>query len=166
MVVVADTSPINYLAQINGTDLLRKLYGNLISPEAVLSELQQPATPRAAYSWAADLPDWVQLRKPAQPIRAELQTLGRGESEAIEIALESSANMVLIEERKASLIAEQAFDLRVIGTLGILLQADAAGFVNGREAFQTLCTQTNFHWTPELKERFQQLLSSNSTPRL
>jgi len=45
MIVVSDTSPLNYLVLINEIDLLPKLFGNVIIPEAVLAELSQRGTP-------------------------------------------------------------------------------------------------------------------------
>ncbi|MGA2599574.1 MAG: hypothetical protein ABSH09_21580 [Bryobacteraceae bacterium] len=46
MVVVADTSPINYLVPIAQIDLLHRLYTRILIPPAVLAELKHPAAPR------------------------------------------------------------------------------------------------------------------------
>jgi len=55
-VVVTDTSPINYLVQIGQMELLAKLFGRVIVPQAVLEELQRPQAPAKVSQWAADLP--------------------------------------------------------------------------------------------------------------
>jgi predicted nucleic acid-binding protein len=39
MIVVADTSPINYLVLIKEIEVLPKLYGKIVIPEAVREEL-------------------------------------------------------------------------------------------------------------------------------
>lgn len=44
MIVVADTSPINYLILIGQIDVLKHLYTRTLIPSAVLAELQHPAT--------------------------------------------------------------------------------------------------------------------------
>jgi predicted nucleic acid-binding protein len=44
-VVISDTSPVRYLVLIGQADLLPALYTELIIPEAVADELNQPATP-------------------------------------------------------------------------------------------------------------------------
>lgn len=44
MIVVADTSPLNYLVLIGEADLLYRLYGRVLIPQAVLSELEHPET--------------------------------------------------------------------------------------------------------------------------
>jgi len=41
MLVVADTSPLNYLILIDLIDLLPRLYGEIAVPQAVMHELQQ-----------------------------------------------------------------------------------------------------------------------------
>jgi predicted nucleic acid-binding protein len=39
MIVIADTSPLNYLVLIGEAEVLRRLYGQVVIPEAVLREL-------------------------------------------------------------------------------------------------------------------------------
>ena len=45
MIVVADTSPLYYLILIGEAEVLRRLYGRVVIPEAVLRELQNPQAP-------------------------------------------------------------------------------------------------------------------------
>jgi predicted nucleic acid-binding protein len=45
MIVVADTTPINYLILIEEIDILAKLYGRVVIPRVVREELQRPRTP-------------------------------------------------------------------------------------------------------------------------
>jgi predicted nucleic acid-binding protein len=42
IVVVADTSPLNYLIQIHGDHVLPALYARVFVPEAVVDELSHP----------------------------------------------------------------------------------------------------------------------------
>jgi len=42
-VVVADTSPVNYLVLIDCIDVLRRLYARVVIPDEVLSELTSAA---------------------------------------------------------------------------------------------------------------------------
>jgi predicted nucleic acid-binding protein len=62
MIVVADTSPLNYLVLIDEIDLLPALFGQVIVPQAVFQELQHPRTSRKVREWAAHLPAWLELR--------------------------------------------------------------------------------------------------------
>ena len=45
-VVVADTTPIRYLAEIGHLDLLPRLFETVFIPSVVYKELQHPATPQ------------------------------------------------------------------------------------------------------------------------
>ena len=56
MIVVCDTSPVNYLVLINEIDLLPQLFTTVVLPAAVLTEVQHPRTPPRVASWARDLP--------------------------------------------------------------------------------------------------------------
>ncbi len=38
MIVIADTSPLTYLVLIGETETLRRLYGRVVIPEAVMRE--------------------------------------------------------------------------------------------------------------------------------
>ena len=45
MLVVADTTPINYLVLIAQIDILAALYPQVVIPSAVAAELQHPKAP-------------------------------------------------------------------------------------------------------------------------
>ena len=68
VVVVADTSPLNYLILIEAIDLLSRLYGSIIVPTDVLDELMNDGAPGQVSQWAMKLPQWVEVRS-APPYR-------------------------------------------------------------------------------------------------
>ena len=117
MIAVSDTSPLNYLALIGEIELLPRIFTRVLIPPAVLSELNHARTPPVVAAWAANLPSWVDVVPPGQAI--EEAALGRGETEAIAVALQICADVTLIDERKASVVARH-HGLIVTGTLGIL----------------------------------------------
>lgn len=53
MIVIADTSPLNYLVLIGEAEMLRRLYGRVVIPEAVLRELQNRKAPAKVADWIA-----------------------------------------------------------------------------------------------------------------
>ena len=59
MIVIADTSPLNYLVQIEADGLLPVLYRQVVVPPAVLAELRNPLAPAAVQSWLQSLPLWL-----------------------------------------------------------------------------------------------------------
>jgi hypothetical protein len=67
MLVVADTSPINYLVLLEHTAVLPALYTRVLLPPAVVLELLDAEAPEVVRAWAADLPTWCEVRRPAPP---------------------------------------------------------------------------------------------------
>lgn len=146
MIVVSDTSPINYLVLLGEIECLQKLFGEIIIPQAVFDELQQTGTPKAVSDWIDSRPNWLEIQN-AETID-ETITLGAGEREAISLAVELNADLVLIDDRKARRAAIE-HGLNIAGTINILESASKRGFVNLSEAFQKL-GQTNFRIAPDL----------------
>ncbi len=62
MIVVADTSPINYLLLIGKIDLLPRLFGQIIIPDVVRDEMLDPLAPRALQEWIASPPAWLAVQ--------------------------------------------------------------------------------------------------------
>jgi predicted nucleic acid-binding protein len=62
MIVIADTSPINYLVQIDEIEVLPKLYDSILIPPSVRSELEHPRAPDAVRRWISQPPEWLQVR--------------------------------------------------------------------------------------------------------
>lgn len=146
MIVVCDTSPLNYLVLIGEVDLLPRLFAEVILTPGVLAELQHQRTPAGVAAWARDLPPWARVVSPERPIVT--LGLGRGEAEAIEVACQVAAAAVLIDERKAAGIARER-GLLVTGTLGVLVLAADAKIVDLDLSIRRLL-QTNFRASPAL----------------
>lgn len=64
-VVIADTSPINYLIMIDCIDLLRRLYKRIVTPPEVFGELTNEGAPPEVAAWIESRPEWVEVRSPA-----------------------------------------------------------------------------------------------------
>lgn len=47
MIVVSDTSPLNYLVFIQAIDLLPQLFGRVVTAPAVMGELSHASSPAA-----------------------------------------------------------------------------------------------------------------------
>jgi predicted nucleic acid-binding protein len=146
MIVVSDTSPINYLLLIGLIEILPQLYGQVIIPDAVYAELRNPGAPEPVNKWVSNLPDWVEVHTAANP-DPTLQ-LGAGEREAITLALALKADALLMDERKGRREA-LARGLAVAGTLNILEAAGERGQIDLPEAISRL-QQTSFRASPGL----------------
>jgi hypothetical protein len=149
MIAVADTSLLNYLILLGRADLLPGLFPRILVPPAVLSELRDPNAPPAVRAWAFQPPVWLEV-VPVREIDAGLPLqFGAGEREALSLALETHADILLIDERAGR---EQATlrNVEVTGTLGILLRANAHAPLDVPEALRMLMTLC-FRISPELE---------------
>lgn len=106
MIVIADTSPIRYLALLGHADLLPKLYGVVIVPTAVLAEMRAIGSPVVVKEFCDDIPDWLEVKPLSKPVSRDLlAVLDLGESEAIQLAMEINADLMLIDERRGRNVA-------------------------------------------------------------
>jgi predicted nucleic acid-binding protein len=153
VIVVADASPLRYLILIEHTHVLPALYGHVIVPPAVITELTRERTPSLVRKWMVERRDWLHVQAPTQ-LTAPLRTdLGEGEREAIRLAVEMSADALLVDDRDARREAER-LGVPVLGTLRVLADASQHGFADLAAVFARL-RQTNFRASTQL---LQQLL--------
>jgi len=146
--VIADTSPLNYLVLIGEIDILRELYGSITIPEAALRELQNPRTPAEVKNWLPTNPSWLLVQAVTVPLDAELLTLNQGEAEAIALAEELMATTLIIDEREGRKIALQR-GLPVTGLLGVLRDAAYRDLLDLPQALSEL-GRTTFRAAPKL----------------
>jgi predicted nucleic acid-binding protein len=137
MIVVADTSPINYLILIDQISVLETLYRRVLIPHAVHDELLNPHAPASVRAWAKNPPEWLEMLSPSKPLSLFGAKLGPGESEAIALAEELGAERLLIDERAGWAITTSR-GLQTIGTLGILREAHRAGLLDLRLSLDQL----------------------------
>jgi predicted nucleic acid-binding protein len=141
MIVVADTTPLRYLVVIEREHLLPALYGRVIIPPAVADELNHESTPGLVRAWLASRPQWLEIRQPVHALGPEVD-LDQGEQEAIALAEELRADLLLVDEWDARLEAERR-RLRVVGTLRVLADGATRGLTDLAESFDRL-RSTNF----------------------
>jgi len=59
MVVIADSSPLNYLLLVDVIQILPELFGQVFIPEAVSRDLQSVAAPPKVVAWMSQPPKWA-----------------------------------------------------------------------------------------------------------
>ncbi len=144
--VVSNASPLIALAGIEQLELLRRLFGRVVIPPAVRDEVRDDRT-RTALQAA----DWITTRPVRDTFAVQVlrESLGAGESEAIVLAQELSADWLLLDDRTARRKAE-ATGLRVIGTLGLLLMGKSAGYLSELKPLLDGLRQTDFYLSTDL----------------
>lgn len=116
MIVIADTSPLNYLVLIGEERVLPQLFGRVLIPQAVFDELHAPETPEVVLRWLDTHPEWLEVKRRMMPSVVTSAQLDLGEQEAIELAEELKADLVIIDDLAGRREAVKR-GLTVIGTL-------------------------------------------------
>lgn len=128
MIVVSNASPLINLARIGQLKLLDELYAEIHIPDAVWQEVVVAGLPGAELVANAA---WIKRHSVTNStlVRALRQDLDAGESEAIALALELEAELLLMDE---SLGRETARHLgvRFIGIVGMLVEAKHSGRIS------------------------------------
>lgn len=127
MIVVSDSSPINFLVRLGCHEVLPKMFAVVVIPSAVRDELTRPTTPTIVREFVQHAPQWLEVHEPARVER--IPKLQSGESAAISLALEMRAGLLLVDERDARAAAVHR-GLSVIGLLGILERAATSKLID------------------------------------
>jgi predicted nucleic acid-binding protein len=120
--VISNTSPLQYLYQLDLLDLLPTIYGEVLIPAGVVSEIGAGAQRGVALPHLKGLP-WLHVCEVATPALLVLvPDLGRGEREVLALALERPGALVILDDSLARRMATR-LKLALTGTLGLLLKA-------------------------------------------
>ena len=156
MLVASNTSPISNLAVIGRLKLLRSQFREIWIPLAVQAELDRLSHPVALKEIQQAFQDgWIRPRALREDKVARLlaTTLDPGEAEAIALALEMSADLILMDERDGRSAAERA-GFRVTGVLGVLLRAKNEGqILLIKPEIDALRTRARFFLSARLQEK-------------
>ena len=152
MIVVSDTSPILSLALIGRLELLHDLYGSIVIPEAVRFEIigiDQGGAREVAQT------DWIITRsiEPDIILKLLLREVDWGEAEAIGLAIQLNADVLLIDERKARHLAAY-LELGVVGLLDVLQEAKQRQLITSvKPILDDLIVRARFRLSHKLYQR-------------
>lgn len=148
-IVVSDTSPLLNLALINELELLETQFASLTIPQAVWKELMAGDDEMNRLRELNQHGFLTLVEVTRNDLFIEIATeLDLGETAAITYAIESEADLVLIDERDGRRVARR-HGLTVTGVIGILLKAADAGDVELRDGLDRL-RQAGFWISDEL----------------
>lgn len=129
MIVVSDTSALVVLCALGQADLLRGLFGEVVIPPAVAREFAR-SRELAGRSRVLALPASVRVQAPAHPFTPPpgAAPLHSGELEALALAVELRADLLLMDER-AGRAQAMSMGLHVTGVVGVFIRAKRAGLI-------------------------------------
>jgi predicted nucleic acid-binding protein len=165
MIAVCNSSPIIALAGAGQLELLPALYGQIILPDAVFEEITVAGAGEPGAHEIAQAA-WVtrQSVRSTPLVAALCIELDAGEADAIALAVESNADLILLDERIGRRAAKR-LGLTAVGTLGILIAAKDRGLLaTVRPALDALRVNAGFWITDELYSPV--LNAANEQPHL
>jgi predicted nucleic acid-binding protein len=126
--VVSNTTPIISLLKIGKLEILKDLYKEIYIPQEVFSEIEA-GKHKEYYLNLLEL-EWIKIEQiQDRKSIAYFLDLDKGEAEAIILATESEADLILLDESLGRFHAKHA-GLRVTGTIGILVKAKKQGLIS------------------------------------
>lgn len=149
MLTVCNTTPINYLVLLGLKNLLERQFGEIIIPTAVLDELSDSRAPSSVRKWLQSRPAWLRVETVTIPDHQDFRGIHRGEIAAISLAEALGADVVIIDDAQARIIASRR-NLQLAGTLGILRDAAKEGLISDLRETLTQLRALGFHITTPL----------------
>ncbi len=140
--IISDTSCFIILTNIGELELLRRVYGQIIT------------TPEIAAEFGEQLPEWVEIAEVKDKYRQtilELQ-IDKGESSAIALALEMPNSVVILDDYKARKIAER-LGVTLTGTIGVIIKAKLGGIIPAIKPMLEKMKQTDFRLSAEIERQ-------------
>jgi predicted nucleic acid-binding protein len=148
-VVIADTSPLNYLVLIDAIAVLPRLYVEVVTPPEVLDELRDGDAPPKVLTWIQTRPGWLEVRKARfGQLDPALLRIDSGERAAILRAQVESDVLLLIDDAVGRAEASRR-GIPTTGTLGVLRAAAVGQHLDLSTALSRLVA-TNFRVAPSL----------------
>ncbi len=152
MIVVADTTPLNYLVLIGQIDLVPMLYQKVLLPGEVHRELLDSGAPAQVRAWASAIPSWCEVSTSPPLPDPRLDEIDSGERDAIQLALANGINILLMDDNDGRRVALR-LHLSVTGTVGVLEAAAQLKLIDFRSMLDRL-ERTNFRLSKALRDDF------------
>lgn len=139
-IIISDTSCFIILSKIEELEILKKLYGQILTTSDIAEEFGEI------------LPDWVKVETVMDKYRQRILELqiDKGESSAIALALETPGSTLILDDIKARRVA-QNLGLNYTGTIGVIIRAKLNGIIPSIKPLIEKIKQTDFRLSPEVE---------------
>lgn len=125
--IVSNTTPIISLLKTGKLEILKDLYGTISIPKEVYNEIE--AGKNKEFYTDLSIIDWIKIETiENEKSLSFFLDLDKGEAEAIVLATEKEADLIILDETLGRFHAKHV-GLKVTGTIGVLIKAKQLGFV-------------------------------------
>ena len=166
-IVISDTTAITYLSKIGAINLLKSLFKQIFIPMAVYKELTDPGDANPGSQEVKTL-SWIKVETVPEfeKISARFgRKLDPGESQAIGMALQKKADLLIIDERKGRAEAE-SLGITITGMVGILIKAKEKKIIPTIKPYLNKLRLTNFKMGPSLYNKALALAGEAEIPEV
>ena len=115
---VFDAGPLISFSQVDRLELIHQLFARKFVPPAVAYEVEPSL---------GELPKWIKIQRHSTMLSFP-QGLGAGERAAIALAIDVSADYIVMDDRRARSSAK-AHGLTPVGSFGLLINAKRNGLI-------------------------------------
>lgn len=140
-IIIADTSCLILLQNINQLEILNNLYGTI------------KVTIEVFHEYGNALPNWIIIENPKDEncVLIIEQELDKGEASSIALALELDDCLLILDDLKARKFATQ-LGLNIIGTLGVIVDAKLKGIIPSIKPLLREISKTNFRISAQVEK--------------
>jgi predicted nucleic acid-binding protein len=155
-VIVSNSSALINLSAIGHLDLLQKLYTEIIIPETVWEEVVVKGKGQPG-SEEVQKAGWIKKETVGNKAVVESLTLilDKGEAEAIALAKERNAEILLMDDKTAREIAHH-LGINYIGVLGVLREAKSRGLIKEMKTYMDMLKTSAGFWIS--KDVYEEIL--------
>jgi len=142
MIVVSDSTPLIHLAKAGCIEILFNLYNEILITNEVYREVVEEGK-LLENEDARIIEEYVgesfHVKRPASSSEylIEKYVIHKGEADSIQLAKETGAELLLMNERDGR-IAAKTEGLKVKGSVGVLFDAQKAGIITKKEVLRIL----------------------------
>lgn len=154
--VVSNTTPIISLLKLNSLHIMQQLYTQIYIPLAVYNEIEAGKS-KEFYTDLSKI-NWINIIEIHDKLAVKyFLDLDAGEAEAIVLATEINAELIILDEKLGRFHAKHA-DLIVTGTIGVLIKAKKAGLVKNIKPLLDELTDKNVWISPQFKKKILKIV--------
>lgn len=161
MIVIADASPLQYAVEIGEAHVLFELYGRIVVPFAVSTEIRHQGAPVLLRRWVEDNLDRIEVQSVDVPDDPRLALLDPGEREAIALAQQIPKSLLIIDDGEGRKEALRR-GIRITGLLGVIRDAGLRGHLDFEVALRKL-RDTDFRLASEVEALVRQQYRDQSS---
>ena len=147
--VICDAGPLIALACADGLELLRALFGTVLLPPAVRDECLAGRGADMERIRQALGEGWLRIASLRKPAAERSPSLGKGETEAIRLALETDDALLVVDDRLARRYA-LACGIRIVGTVRLLDMAERRGLFRDAASLIRRMSASGYRISPRL----------------